>query len=302
MLEFKQLTLDHIALLRPFFECSSSRICDCTVGGTFMWRDFFHTQFAIQDSTLWLKVQYVDGATAFTVPLGGGGNAFEPLESYCRETETNLRYCMVSAKDVAVLQARYGQVDVCSAREWCDYLYLSSDICNLPGRRYSGQRNHINKFIRTYSDWSFSPLTVENIPEVRMFLEQYMTEHQKDSVTYDEGNEKTIEILDHYAEYGLIGGVLCVGRRVVGCAVGEIIGDTLFVHAEKSDRAYDGSYQMLVNRFANTFVDDTVHYINREEDDGDQGLRTSKLSYHPVELIEKYTVCTDMPCQKTGSE
>ena len=35
---------------------------------------------------------------------------------------------------------------------------------------------------------------------------------------------------------------------------------------------------------------DEIKYVNREEDCGDEGLRKSKLSYHPVELIEKNTV------------
>jgi len=31
-----------------------------------------------------------------------------------------------------------------------------------------------------------------------------------------------------------------------------------------------------------------VRFVNREEDDGNEGLRRSKQSYHPVRLLQKY--------------
>jgi hypothetical protein len=47
---------------------------------------------------------------------------------------------------------------------------------------------------------------------------------------------------------------------------------------------------MLVNQFAKMFAGEDIRYINREEDDGVEGLRTSKLSYHPACLLDKYVV------------
>ena len=82
-----------------------------------------------------------------------------------------------------------------------------------------------------------------------------------------------------------------------GFSLGEIIGDTLFTHIEKADRDYEGCYQMLVAQFAQQFAGESVAFINREDDTGDLGLRTSKLSYHPVALLEKYTVTVEEPCR-----
>ena len=48
---------------------------------------------------------------------------------------------------------------------------------------------------------------------------------------------------------------------------------------------------MLTNQFLRFYASgDEIKFVNREEDCGDEGLRKSKLSYNPVELIEKNTV------------
>jgi hypothetical protein len=87
--------------------------------------------------------------------------------------------------------------------------------------------------------------------------------------------------------------VLKAGGAVVGFSLGEIIGDTLYVHIEKADRGCKGAYQMLVNQFAAAQRQEQLLYINREEDMGDPGLRASKQSYHPVALLKKFVVRVD---------
>ena len=49
---------------------------------------------------------------------------------------------------------------------------------------------------------------------------------------------------------------------------------------------HQGAYPTLVQAFAAHFGGDCV-YINREDDAGDRGLRTSKLQYLPVRLAGK---------------
>ena len=106
----------------------------------------------------------------------------------------------------------------------------------------------------------------------------------------EEGDRKILEILDNYDLYGMCGGVLKVDGKIIGMSIAETLGDTLFIHIEKCLREYEGSYPMLVRCFAGEYVKENIKFINREEDDGDVGLRTSKQSYHPVALLKKYTV------------
>ncbi|SHI16210.1 hypothetical protein SAMN02745823_02902 [Sporobacter termitidis DSM 10068] len=292
-MDFKTLSLSHIDLLRPYFSSNLCRICDCTIGGTFIWRDLFNTEFAIVDRVLYLKVRYLTGDIAFTPPRGEIGaekETYDRIISFSREIGCPPRLCAVSSHRLERIKEYYPNAKAYTDRAWTDYLYLSEDIRDLSGRRYSGQRNHINKFLREYPDWTFEQLGSGNLRDVRDFFESYAKEHIKDYAAYDEGNIKTLEVLDNLEHYGMFGGVLKARGQVVGASLGETVGDTLFVHIEKSLTEYNGSYPMLVNQFAKMFAVGDVAHINREEDDGVEGLRTSKLSYHPTALLDKYVV------------
>ena len=91
---------------------------------------------------------------------------------------------------------------------------------------------------------------------MKHFLARYVERWNKDSAAFREDIAKTIEILDHYGEYGMLGGMLLVDGQIAGFALGEVIGDTLYTHIEKADRDYLGCYQMLVSQFAQQFAVD----------------------------------------------
>ena len=89
---------------------------------------------------------------------------------------------------------------------------------------------------------------------------------------------------------GFLGGMILVSGDPVAISFGEIIGDTFFIHIEKASRTVRGSYQMMLSEFVTHYADESVLYVNREEDVGDPGLRYSKEAYHPERLLAKYIV------------
>lgn len=294
MLDFHPLQLEDLPNLRQFFRYSGSRICDTTSGTVFIWRDMYQTEWAIYDGSLYFKVLYPDLGETFTLPLGGGRpEHYRQIAGYCCRRNMPISFYPVPKDELERLQQFFPNSAAIAARDSFDYLYRAEDLKYFRGKKLSGQRNHVNKFLKTYGSWTFRPITLADIPAVKGFLDRYASRWDKSAASFHEDIAKTHEVLDNFQTYDLLGGMLMVEGEIAGFSLGEIVGDTLFTHIEKADRDYEGCYQMLVAQFAQQFAHEGVHFINREDDAGDPGLRTSKLSYHPVALLEKYTVTVE---------
>lgn len=287
MLDFKELSIEDIPLIKPFYNKPDNRTCDNTVGGIFVWRDYYKTRYAIVDKTLIMKVELA-GKTAFTVPGGNLEHAAELICEYTRSLDIPTIICLATENDIAKLKELYDCI-VCEERDLADYIYFAEDLAYMRGRKYSGQRNHINYFMKEYPDFEFRTIDSNTLPDVFKFYENYMSSVEKDSESFKAEAKMMPEVLYNINKYGFDTLALYAGGKVVAFAIGERLGDTLFEHIEKADSNVRGAYQMIASGFARTYIDG-VTYVNREDDAGDMGLRKSKLSYHPCEILMKYSV------------
>lgn len=301
MLEFSPLTLQELPHLAPWFAQNADRLCDGTVGGEFLWRDYYHIRYAVYAGALCLMADYPQETehseepfTAFSYPIGGDAEAaLQAMAEYAHARNMPLIICPASAADTARILAHWPLAVIEPRRQWYDYLYAAQDLRALAGRRFGGQRNHVNRFMRENPDWHFEKLGPENLLLVRQFFETFLRESGKEFAAAAEESAKVFEVLQNWAAYGFVGGVLFVQQQVAAFALGEIVGDTLYVHTEKASLAWHGTYPMIVQQMAQAYTPGEqggVVWINREDDVGDEGLRTVKLSYHPAALLEKNKV------------
>lgn len=94
-------------------------------------------------------------------------------------------------------------------------------------------------------------------------------------------------------DWFVAGGLLHQGR-LVAISMGEQCGSTMQVHIEKALYSCPGAYPAMVQAFAQ-HCDESVQWMNREDDARDKGLRTSKMQYLPTSLAGKL-------CFEVGSE
>ena len=105
MLDFQPLQLEDLPKLRHFFGYSGSRICGTTPGTVFIWRDLYKTEFTIEGSSLYFKVDYPGLGPTFTLPLGGGRlEHYQNIAQYCCVKEMPISFCPVPKDELERLQ------------------------------------------------------------------------------------------------------------------------------------------------------------------------------------------------------
>lgn len=296
MLLLKPFTAQAMAEIRPLLDHQEFRTCDYTVGGLYMWREYFRQLYTVENGMLICTADYLDKGMCFGMPVGIGDikNALLSIKHFCIEKGLPLRFCCITKEGVQTLSDALGKPsEVISYRDFADYLYPYQNFLGYRGKKLATQRNHCNRFIRDYPQYEYRALDASSIDRAKRFLLENADSLRKNAPIAREDYERAIEALDHFTEFGFTGGLLSVDGRIIGLSAGEIIRDTLYVHIEKALTEFSGAYPMLASLYARQNASEGLNFINREDDSGDPGLRWSKTEYRPCEIIEKFVVCFD---------
>ena len=294
MLDYKPFTCQAMVSIQPLLDRQTFRTCDYTVGGLFMWREYFRQLYAVTDGMLVCSAEYLDKGTCFSFPVGKGDEAAALLaiKDDCETRAIPLRFCCITEEALGRLTEILGRPsEVIEYRDWADYLYPYDNFLGYRGKKLVTPRNHCNRFRREYPQYEYRPLDDSLIPEAKRFLLENAAVFDKEAALAKEDFVRAVEILDHAMSFGFTGGLLSVDGKNIGLSVGEAVGDTLFVHIEKALASFSGAYPMLASLYAAQNASPDLKYINREDDSGDEGLRHSKLEYRPCDIIMKYVVC-----------
>lgn len=295
MLQFKPILFEDLELIKPFLFLQNYRTCDFAIGAIFMWVEHFDYEYCINDGSLYIKGNDTEDSSAkcYALPLGESSIS-NRIERLLNETEEGLQNKLVlnTIPEGAIEEIKNSFNCIVSEMDnWFDYLYNANDLATFIGHKYNKKRNRINQFKKTYENYSYHALTVADKADSLDFLDKFIERSEQVDELEIYESRKAKEILARFEEFGFRGGVLRVGGEVVALTIGDIYRDTAFIHIEKANTDFEGAYQMICNLFAEDLSrNKVIKYINREEDLGDLGMRQSKQSYFPIELLKKFRV------------
>ena len=303
MLKFEPFSVSALQRVLPYIQNNPSLCSDLSAGYLYMWHEGVDMQLCVWHDTFVIR-QNVGGLPAFSYPFGAdpAGMTAELIVS-AREQHIPLRFFAADPETLDKLRrdGRLQPFTFAYDRRWSDYIYDFSEAMTFRGKKYSGQRNHINKFKKLYGEPVIRFLTEEDTPDVEALLDEYAAEHTNANALERMELRQTRGLYSVCGDLGLFAAGLFTDGRLAALSVGEVKGDMLLIHVEKALTRYEGIYPTMYSGFVRLMAErlgGPLRYVNREDDSGDPGIRTSKQQYHPILMADKNLVHINSPAAR----
>lgn len=298
MLEFKKISRKNFAELLPFFELelesqkrNKVRIADYTPGSVMMWHESYDDRFAVVGDSVIFNTKFENGKRCYYYPVGKNKkHAIKALATHIKEQGGCAVIADVGEGRIGKISKEMFVVEAYGSRDMADYLYVKSEFENPAGRKHHKRKNLINRFAAEHPDTYFEALTPDNLGLALEYYKDYALRNPDSSSVEDNEYKENIKLLSDFDFSIFSGGLLWAHGKIVGLTIGEVYGDTVYVHTEKAEKEMAGAYQTLSRAYLLSITDPSVKYVNREEDLGLPGLRRSKMAYCPAWLEYKYVL------------
>ena len=294
-IDFRPITLADKPTYDSYLEEEVERGCEFSFANLYLWG---RQSMAECDGHILLFSQF-DRKSVYPFPLGSGDkrSAIDAIIADSRARGIPCRISGITSEAEAMLRELYPDKFRYHSDEGSfDYVYSTSDLADLAGKKYDGKRNHLRRFCDAYPDYVAEPISNANTEEVSAFVDSWYERRIAENPDADFHMERAAlaRALRDRCELGLEGLVLRGGGEILAMTLGgRLSSDTFDVNFEKARGEIQGAYAAINCEFARYIRKNhpEIRYLDREEDMGLEGLRRAKRSYHPHHMIKKCWAC-----------
>ena len=290
-LDFKPLTIKELSSLTEQLRECKAMLCDYTPGGLlFGIKELYSPMICKTPKAVFISVcSDSEASREYMLPIGAGTEAVDILFEYARKSNLPLTLSGIPPHDAKMIAQRFGcEYEMTS--ELCDYVYDAKALATLEGSSYRTQRTNIRKLEREHESWSYRKLCRENAADALSFADELFSSTASDgSKFWQAGVEIVYDALENLDALDLVGGILYVEGVCAGVAVGFIKHEMLYIHVLRAKREIWGAWNLLCREFVADHLSE-IKYVNMEDDLGNSGIRRMKMSYAPIEFINRCKV------------
>jgi len=298
-MELKPLTAQDYSVYKKYFKNQPYHLCAYSLSSIIAWQNSDYQAMAgIWKDTLIIAAEFRNNKSKRHLILPIAPPDVFPPERLARIAEDlgfgEYWFVPQSYLDTHGRDKVEAYFDVEHQQGYDDYIYLTSDLADLKGNKYSKKRNLIKQFERTYIEANrveLGPITANNLEECLEFLEKWCEERDCDADPEDDlACEKiaAINTLINRELYEVNTLMLRIDGVVSAFGVSAyLISQMATLQYEKAYDKIKGLYQYFDNQCAKRLFNGYA-YINKESDMGVEGLAKAKKSYHPIHIVESF--------------
>jgi hypothetical protein len=291
--DFRPVTLADREFFTRHYEQFPQTHSDNTFTNMVCWNHYAHYTFAYVEKNI-IIASTIGSVTRFRPPIGPRNPALlRALVRLASDVSDNNPVSLIDPDTARWMKEVCPGINLLPDRNYFEYVYLASDLKDLPGKNYLTIRRQVNKFRRTCKN-EVEPISRENWEDVKRFLIEWcewkgcegdeVLAHEKEAVFF---------AIDHFNELPIRGLVIRVFGKIGAISLYERLNsDTALIHFEKGLPDCEGIYKAVNNEAAARLAQHFT-YINRESDLGVTGLREAKMRYHPHHMVEVYSLKLD---------
>lgn len=300
-MKFKPIKPSDYPRLKQFFDHQKYDICEYSLDSISVWSNSEYQLFhAVWDETLIICAEFkINQQNRHLMLPVSPTRSFTPKELY--DLAQHLKFenfwfvpeSYLHQHGIAQVKSYFSLAE---QKKYHDYVYLTGDLAQLKGNKYSKKRNLIKQFERKYLDKGrvkTEGITSVFAPECIEFLEKWCKERECDLDKEDNlelacEKEAAINALENIDILGANGLLLRIDDVVSAFGIAARLTETMgALHFEKAYADVKGLYQYFDNLCAKHLFKE-YQYINKESDMGIPGIAKAKRSYHPVKMIKSY--------------
>ena len=296
-LEFKPIEATDLIKIAPFVGLRPNKACDSVALDSFLWRGYYHVQFAISGDKAVQWLMELDGEPYSAMPLCRQedleSSFCEIVDYFNQVLKKPLRIYLADEEAVRFLNLDPARFQVTEQEDLKDYLYDGEALRTLAGKKLHKKKNNYNAFVKAYEGRvEYRRLCCSDRDEVWKFLDDWRLKKGDDVEEHLDYEVRGIhEILKNCSIMPVEMGGVYVDNKLEAFSIGSFnpLENMAIIHIEKANPDMRGLYQ-YINREFLIHAFPSVRLVNREDDLGLEGLRRAKMSYNPVDFARKYSV------------
>ncbi|MBR4314271.1 MAG: DUF2156 domain-containing protein [Lachnospiraceae bacterium] len=299
MIDFVKIPLGSKEKVDSFFCRFGEGSCQHSFATGYCFDTKYDDYFCIKDDFLYTLRKGISDDTyrTYLFPMGDLNNtdgikaAIENIISNAKSYNKKVKFQSISENAQNILKKLYGdKFTIEDRRDLYEYMYKYETIAIMEGSHFKAKRNEIRKFFKDYKNIVVKKIDKADVTNIKNLYKLW--------VDADEGRQSNIQLdyeeialdraLESYDELGLDGIAIYCSDELAGFVFGVKLNDEVFdFMIEKANAKYGAIYKVLNNELAKICCSN-FKYVNFEEDLGEEGLRNSKMMYHPDILFKKF--------------